>query len=105
MYAVIMSGGKQYCVSEGEVIRIEKLGADSGSEVEFNDVLLVRADDKTHIGQPKVEGAVVKGVVEKVGQGDKVLVFKYKKKKQYRRTRGHRQHFSEVRIEKISVAQ
>lgn len=105
MYAVIMSGGKQYCVSEGEVIRIEKLGADSGSEVEFKDVLLVRADDKTHIGLPKVEGAVVKGVVEKVGQGDKVLVFKYKKKKQYRRTRGHRQHFSEVRIEKISVAQ
>lgn len=105
MYAVIMSGGKQYCVSEGEVIRVEELGADSGSEVEFNDVLLVRTDNETYVGQPKVAGAIVKGIVEKTGQGDKVLVFKYKKKKQYRRTRGHRQHFSEVRIEKISVVQ
>ena len=105
MYAVILSGGKQYCVSEGEVVRIEELGVESGSEVEFKDVLLVRADDNTYIGRPTVEGAVVKGVVEKVGQGDKVLVFKYKKKKQYRRTRGHRQHFSEVRIGTISVIQ
>ncbi len=105
MYAVIVSGGKQYCVSEGEVVRIEELGVDSGSEIEFKDVLLVRSDDNAYIGQPMVAGALVKGVVEKVGQGDKVLVFKYKKKKQYRRTRGHRQHFSEVRIEKISVAQ
>jgi large subunit ribosomal protein L21 len=105
VYAVIMSGGKQYCVSEGEVLRIEELGLDSGAEVEFKDVLLVRSDDNTYIGRPTVAGAVVKGVVEKVGQGDKVLVFKYKKKKQYRRTRGHRQHFSEVRIEKISVVQ
>jgi large subunit ribosomal protein L21 len=78
---------------------------DSGAEVEFKDVLLVRSDDNTYIGRPTVEGALVKGVVEQVGQGDKVLVFKYKKKKQYRRTRGHRQHFSEVRIEKISVVQ
>jgi large subunit ribosomal protein L21 len=105
VYAVIMSGGKQYCVSEGEVLRIEELGLDSGAEVEFKDVLLVRSDDNTYIGRPTVAGAVVKGVVEKVGQGDKVLVFKYKKKKQYRRTRGHRQHFSEVRIEKISLVQ
>jgi large subunit ribosomal protein L21 len=104
VYAVIISGGKQYRVSEGEVVRIEELGVDSGSEVEFKDVLLVRSDDNTYVGKPMVAGAVVKGIVEKVGQGDKVLVFKYKKKKQYRRTRGHRQHFSEVRIEKISVA-
>jgi len=81
-----------------------RVGVDSGSEVEFKDVLLVRSDDNTYVGKPMVAGAVVKGIVEKVGQGDKVLVFKYKKKKQYRRTRGHRQHFSEVRIEKISVA-
>ncbi len=104
MYAVILNGGKQYRVTEGEVVRLEKLEADSGAQVEFKDVLLVRTDDKTHIGKPLVEGAVVRGIVEATGQGDKVLVFKYKKKKQYRRTRGHRQDYSDVRIEKISVA-
>ncbi len=104
MYAVIMSGGKQYRVSEGDLVRLEELGVDSGAEVEFKDVLLVKTDDQTYIGQPVVEGATVKGVVEERGQGDKVLVFKYKKKKQYRRTRGHRQHFSAVRIQGIHLA-
>lgn len=103
MYAVIKSGGKQYRVAEGEIIRLEKLDVDSGSKIEFKDVLLVKTGDKTFIGKPLVEGATVLGVVEGNGLGDKVLVFKAKKKKQYRRTRGHRQHFSEVRIESISV--
>jgi large subunit ribosomal protein L21 len=103
VYAVIKSGGKQYRVAEGEIVRLEKLEADSGSKIEFKDVLLVKTDDKTFIGKPLVEGATVQGVVEANGLGDKVLVFKYKKKKQYRRTRGHRQHFSQVRIESISV--
>ncbi len=104
MYAVILSGGKQYRVSEGEVVRVEDLGLDEGAEIEFKDVLLVKTDDKTFIGEPHVEGATVKGVVAARGMGDKVLVFKYKKKKQYRRTRGHRQHFADVRIDKIEVA-
>ena len=103
MYAVIKSGGKQYRVAEGEIVRLEKLEVDSGAKIEFKDVLLVKTDDKTFIGNPLVEGAKVLGVVEGKGLGDKVLVFKYKKKKQYRRTRGHRQHFSEVRIESISM--
>ena len=103
MYAVIKSGGKQYRVAEGEIVRLEKLEVDSGAKIEFKDVLLVKTDDKTFIGNPLVEGAKVLGVVESIGLGDKVLVFKYKKKKQYRRTRGHRQHFSEVRIESISM--
>jgi large subunit ribosomal protein L21 len=103
VYAVIKSGGKQYRVAEGEIVRLEKLEVDSGSKVEFKDVLLVKTDDKTFIGNPLVEGATVQGVVEGNGLGDKVLVFKFKKGKQYRRTRGHRQHFSEVRIESISV--
>ncbi len=102
MYAVIMTGGKQYRVSEGEVVKVEKLGVEPGAGIEFKDVLLVRADDKTLIGQPLVEGATVTGVVEEDGKADKVLVFKYKKKKQYRRTRGHRQQYSSVRIEKIN---
>jgi large subunit ribosomal protein L21 len=104
VYAVIQNGGKQYRVVEGEVVRLEKLEAESGSQVEFKDVLLVKTDEKTYIGRPLVEGAAVRGVVESIGKGDKVLVFKYKKKKQYRRTRGHRQDYSEVRIEKINIA-
>jgi len=99
-----MSGGKQYRVSEGETIRIEKLDAEQGAPVEFNEVLLVKTDAKTYIGQPVVEGASVSGTLKSQGKGDKVLVFKYKKKKQYKRTRGHRQQHSEVLIEKINVA-
>lgn len=104
MYAVIKSGGKQYRVSEGEVVRVEKLEIEQGAPVEFKNVLLVKTDDKTYIGQPLVEGASVVGMLKSQDKDDKVLVFKYKKKKQYRRTRGHRQQRSEVRIEKINVA-
>ena len=104
MYAVIKSGGKQYCISEGDVVRVEKLEAESGAPVEFKDVLLIKTDTKVYIGKPLVEGASVQGVLESQGKDEKVLVFKYKKKKQYRRTRGHRQQHSEVRIEKINVA-
>ncbi len=104
MYAVIRSGGKQYRVSEGEVVRVEKLEIDQGASVQFNDVLLVRTDDKTYIGRPLVPGASVLGIMQSQEKDDKILVFKYKKKKQYRRTRGHRQQHSEVRIEKINIA-
>jgi large subunit ribosomal protein L21 len=99
-----MSGGKQYRVSEGDVIQVEKLEAEPGAPVEFKDVLLVKTEAKTLIGQPLVQGASVTATLESQGKNDKVLVFKYKKKKQYRRTRGHRQQHSEVRIEKINVA-
>lgn len=102
VYAVIVSGGKQYRVAEGETVRLEKLESDSGP-VEFKDVLLVKTDEKTYIGQPMVEGASVQGTVEGTGRGETVLVFKYKKKKQFRRTRGHRQHYADVRIDKITV--
>jgi large subunit ribosomal protein L21 len=104
VYAVIASGGKQYRVAEGDVVRVEELGAEPGAEVEFKDVLLVKTADETRIGQPLVAGATVKGVVQDRGQGEKVLVFKYKKKKQYRRTRGHRQRYTDVRVEKINLA-
>lgn len=104
MYAVIMSGGKQYRVAEGDVVCLEKLETEAEAPVEFNDVLLVKTDEKTYIGEPLVEGASVKGILKAQGKSDKVLVFKYKKKKQYRRTRGHRQAYSEVLIEKINVA-
>jgi large subunit ribosomal protein L21 len=99
-----MSGGKQYRVSEGEVVRVEKLDIEQGAPVEFKDVLLIKTEDRTLIGRPLVEGASVLGVLQSQGKDDKVLVFKNKKKKQYRRTRGHRQQHSEVRIEKINLA-
>jgi len=104
VYAVIRSGGKQYRVAEGEAVCVEKLDLDSGSTVEFTDVLLVQAGEQTHIGRPVVVGASVTGTVEAQARGEKVLVFKYKAKKQYRRNRGHRQAFSRVHIDKISVA-
>ncbi|MGD0098876.1 MAG: 50S ribosomal protein L21 [Acidobacteriota bacterium] len=104
MYAVIMSGGKQYRVAEGDLVRIERLATDPGSPVEFKEVLLVKTEAKTYIGQPLVPGASVLGTLQSQDKDDTVLVFKYKKKKQYRRTRGHRQQHSEVRIEKINVA-
>jgi len=99
-----MTGGKQYRVSEGDVIRIEKLDVEQGAPVEFNDVLLVKTEARTYIGQPVVQGASVSGTLKSQGKDDKVLVFKYKKKKQYRRTRGHRQQHSEIIIDKINVA-
>jgi large subunit ribosomal protein L21 len=99
-----MTGGKQYRVSEGDVVRVEKLEAEMGAQVEFKDVLLVKTDEKIYIGQPIVEGASVTGTLEAQDKDDKVLVFKYIKKKQYRRTRGHRQQHSAVRIDKIKVA-
>jgi large subunit ribosomal protein L21 len=104
VYAVIMSGGKQYRVSEGDVVRVEKLKAELGAPVEFKDVLLIKTEAKTYIGQPLVPGASVMGTLKTQDKDDKVLVFKYKKKKQYRRTRGHRQQHSEVYIDKINVA-
>jgi large subunit ribosomal protein L21 len=98
-----MSGGKQYRVSEGDVVRVEKLTAEIDAPVEFKEVLLVKTDEKTYIGNPLIEGASVEGVLQAQERFDKILVFKFKKKKQYRRTRGHRQHYSEVRIERINV--
>jgi large subunit ribosomal protein L21 len=98
-----MSGGKQYRVSEGDVVRVEKLNAEVDAPVEFKEVLLVKTDDNTYIGKPLVDGASVVGMLQAQEKADKILVFKYKKKKQYRRTRGHRQQYSEVRIEKIGI--
>lgn len=104
MYAVFRSGGKQYRVSPGDVIRVDKLAGSAGSTVEFNHVLAVRKDS-LRVGNPLVESAKVKGVIVRNARAKKVLVVKYKRKKQYRRTKGHRQEFSEVRIESVVGAE
>lgn len=100
MYAIIKTGGKQYCVEEGKVIIIEKLDVEAGAEVAFDEVLLV-SGDSVKIGQPTVAGAKVTGKVLEQGKGAKIRIFKYKAKSNYRRRQGHRQPFTKVQIEKI----
>jgi large subunit ribosomal protein L21 len=103
VYAIIESGGKQYRVREGEVLRVEKLPAEEGSTVPAGRVLAVGEEGRLKVGQPEVEGAKVWLKVLRHGRGRKIVVFKYKPKKNYRRRRGHRQAFTEVRVEKIEV--
>ena len=100
MYAIIATGGKQYRVSEGDVIYIEKLDAEVDSTVSF-DVLLVGNDGDVKVGTPVVEGVKVEGKVVGQVRGDKIIVFKYKSKKNYRRKQGHRQPYTKVEITKI----
>lgn len=100
MYAVIRAGGKQYRVAPGDVIRVEKVGNGTDSRVEFNDVLAV-AGGEGQIGKPQSEARVTGQVVEE-GRADKILVFHYKRKKQYKKLRGHRQPFTAVRITEIA---
>jgi large subunit ribosomal protein L21 len=100
MYAVIRAGGKQYRVAPGDVIRVEKVGTGTDGHVEFNDVLAVSASEG-EIARPAGEARVVGEVVEE-GRGAKILVFHYKRKKQYKKLRGHRQPFSAVRITEIA---
>ena len=100
MYAIIATGGKQYRVSEGDVIYIEKIDAQVDSTVSF-DVLLVGNDGDVRIGTPIVEGAKVEGKVVGQVRGEKIVVFKYKSKKNYRRKQGHRKPYTKVEITKI----
>jgi large subunit ribosomal protein L21 len=101
LYAIFETGGKQVQASPGERLRVEKLPAEVGSKVEFERVLLVHNDGKIQVGRPYVEGARVVGTVIGHDRDKKVLVFKKKRRKQYRRTHGHRQAFTAVSIEKI----
>ena len=103
MYAIIATGGKQYKVAEGDVIRVEKLGVDAGQSVTFDQVLVVSNDEDLKIGTPVVDGASVTATVVKEGKAKKVIVYKYKPKTGYHKKNGHRQLFTEVKIEKINA--
>jgi large subunit ribosomal protein L21 len=104
MYAVIETGGKQYRVTPGDTIRVEKLDRDTGEAVEFDKVLMVASDTKVSVGTPFISGAVVRGLVMEQGRGKKIIVFKYKNKsRQSRRTQGHRQSFTSVKIDSIDL--
>lgn len=103
MYAIIESCGKQYKVSEGDVVFFEKLDVEEGKKVSFDKVILVSDEKKVEVGAPYVKGVKVEGKVLEHGKGKKIIVYKYKAKKNYRRTQGHRQPFTKVEITKISA--
>jgi large subunit ribosomal protein L21 len=103
MYAVIVSGGKQYRVQEGQTVKLEKLQAELGSNVEFDRVLLVGAGDDIKVGAPVVDGAKVTAEVVEHGRGKKVSILKFKRRKHHMKRQGHRQWFTEVKITGISA--
>ena len=103
MNAIIVTGGKQYAVAEGDVVYIEKLDQEAGAAVTFDRVLAILDGDNTTFGAPVVEGASVEGTIVKNGKGKKIRVFKYNPKKGYRRRQGHRQPYTKVEINRISV--
>ena len=104
MYAIIESCGRQYKVAEGDVVFFEKLDVEEGKKVTFDKVVLVSEDKKVEVGAPYVKGVKVEGKVVSHGKGKKILVYKYKAKKNYRRTQGHRQPYTKVEITKIKTA-
>ena len=104
MYAIIESCGKQYKVAEGDVVFFEKLDAEEGKKVSFDKVVLVSDDKKVEVGAPYVKGVKVEGKVLANGKGQKIVIYRYKAKKNERKTQGHRQPFTKVEITSIKVA-
>ncbi|MDD3403602.1 MAG: 50S ribosomal protein L21 [Hespellia sp.] len=102
MYAIIATGGKQYKVAEGDIIKVEKLGVEAGESFTFDQVLAVSGDQMV-VGNPTVEGATVTGSVVENGRAKKVIVYKYKRKTGYHKKNGHRQSYTAVKIEKINA--
>jgi len=103
MYAVIRSGGKQYRVAPGQTIRLETVAGEVGAKVELGDVLLIENEGNVQVGSPLIANAKVQATVLEHDRAKKILVFKKKRKKQYRRTQGHRQDYTAVRIDNIIV--
>jgi len=104
MYAVVNTGGKQYKVQQGEILRIEKIPGDVGSPVTFDRVMMFSDGETVSIGQPVLDNVAVEGHIVAQGKAKKILVFKYKRRKRYRRKQGHRQEFTAVQIDSIQGA-
>ena len=103
MYAVIKSGGKQYRVAPGQTIRLEKVAGEVGAKIELGNILLVENDGNVQVGSPLIASAKIEATVIEHDRAKKILIFKKKRKKQYRRTQGHRQDYTAVRIDNIIV--
>jgi large subunit ribosomal protein L21 len=103
MYAVIKTGGKQYRVEQGDTLAIERLEGEPGHKVNFGEVLLVGSENATKIGRPLVNGASVGATIVEQGRAKKIVVFKFRRRKNYKRKKGHRQYFTRVRIDSIAA--
>jgi len=103
MYAVIKTGGKQYRVTKGETVKIETIPGDEGSSIVLDKVLAVGEGDKLSVGKPLLNGASVKATIVAHGRGDKVRIFKMRRRKHYQKNQGHRQNYTEIRIDGISA--
>lgn len=103
MYAVISSGGKQYKVQEGEILRVEKLSGDVGAPVSFDNILMFSDEENVNVGTPVLSDVSVQGHIVEQGKAKKILVFKYKRRKRYRRKQGHRQQFTAIKIDSIKA--
>jgi large subunit ribosomal protein L21 len=101
MYAIVDSGGKQYKVQEGEILRVEKLAGEVGNQVSFDKILMFSDGENVNIGTPILDDVAVNGHIVEQGKAKKIIVFKYKRRKRYRRKRGHRQQFTAVKIDNI----
>ncbi len=102
MYAIVDSGGKQYKVQEGEILRVEKLAGEVGNKVSFDKILMFSDGENVNIGTPILEDVAVNGHIVEQGKAKKIIVFKYKRRKRYRRKNGHRQQFTAVKIDSIN---
>jgi large subunit ribosomal protein L21 len=103
MYAVIKTGGKQYRVTKGETLRVEKLEADEGASINFNDVLMIADGDQITLGNPLIDGSKVMATVKSHGRAKKVEIIKFRRRKHYRKQMGHRQYYTEVEITDINA--
>ena len=103
MYAIVKSGGKQYKIQEGDVIRVEKIPGDLDNPISFDQVLMFSDGENVRIGQPALNNVTVKGHIVEQGKGKKIIVFKYKRRKRYRRKQGHRQQYTAIKIDQIEA--
>jgi len=104
MYAIVSSGGKQYKAKEGEILRLEKLPGDVGAPVSFEEVLMFSDGENINVGKPNLENVAVNGKIVAQGKNKKIVVFKYKRRKRYRKKQGHRQQYTAVKIESINAS-
>ncbi len=103
MYAVVSTGGKQYKVREGDTLRVEILPGEVGDKVTFDNILMFSQDEEVKVGQPILDGAAVQGHIVEQGKAKKIIVFKYKRRKRFRKKQGHRQPFTAVKIDSIQA--